>query len=173
MGAIRKHQPVKLFVGFIYKDDEVPARAQKVLSLRYGAVDVSSPVFPFHHTTYYEREFGIGLKRRFVAFERLVAAESLADVKLRANALERKYAAGPARAINIDPGYLTLAKVVLATTKDFTHRLYIGKSIFAEVTLAYRDKGYKPWEWTYPDYSSKEYLDFFHQLRSRYAGQIK
>ena len=80
----------------------------------------------------------------------------------------------PRRLVNMDPGYLNLSKVVLASTKDHWHRLYVGRGIFEEITLSYRrmEGGFCPMQWTYPDYRDPERIAFFHRLRERYQAQL-
>jgi uncharacterized protein DUF4416 len=79
---------------------------------------------------------------------------------------------GRQRRINLDPGYIDLAKLVLATTKDQQHRLYLGQGIYAEVTLRFTGGRFVPWDWTYPDYRTAEYLAFFDAVRQRYRQQL-
>lgn len=173
MGLPRDPQPVKLFAGFIFRDEKTVNAARSELSVRYGASDLESPVFPFIHTDYYDEEMGKPLYRKFVSFSTLIPPNTLSSVKLFTNSVEERHVSGTLRTINIDPGYLDLAKVVLASTKDFVHRIYIGRKIYAEVTLFYRNKSYCSWKWTYPDFRSRRYRDFFGQMRALYARQIK
>ena len=83
----------------------------------------------------------------------------------------KRYAAKGKRSVNIDPGYLDLAKVVLFSTKDYSHRIYLDKGIYAEVTLFYKDNRFNPWPWTYPDYRTSEYLGIFKSIREIYKRQ--
>jgi hypothetical protein len=112
---------------------------------------------------------GQGLKKQFFAFERLVDPERLASVKRRTNEWEAEYAAlgshSEPRPLNLDPGYITSAKLVLASTKDHAHRLYLGEGIYAELTLSYRKRAWQPLEWTYPDYRRDDYQRFFSASR--------
>ena len=140
------------------------------LERSYGTVALTSPPFSFDaYSSYYAAEMGQGLQKRFVAFERPVHPERLAPIKRDTNELEHRLSRGETddrkRTVNIDPGYVTLAKLVLASTKDYTHRVYIGDGIFAEVTLVYRDGAFGPLETTYPDYRSAEALAFFDSVR--------
>ena len=173
MGAIKKHPPVKLIVGFIFKEEAVLEKAKIFLEKRFGKIDFASPSLPFIHTDYYAREFGRPLKRSFISFKRLIAAESLAKIKIITNQLEKKMSRQERRSINIDPGYLDLSKLVLATTKDYQHRTYLNSGIYAEVTLFYQAGTFKPWEWTYPDYKTPEYLAILNQIRETYLYQLK
>jgi hypothetical protein len=173
MGNVTKPERVKLIAGLTYRDQTACDAALKSLARRFGTIDAHSPVFDFHQTKYYEPEMGRGLRKFFVSFTRLAAPDTLAEIKLYTNRLERALSAAGKRRVNIDPGYLTLAKLVLATTKDFAHRIYIGKGIFAEVTLSYQEQAFRPLAWTYPDYRERAYAAFFEDVRDRYCGQLK
>jgi hypothetical protein len=173
MGKIRSRHPVKLITGFIFQDTGSCLKALRLLGKRFGRIDFESQDMPFRHTDYYANEFGAGLKKKIVSFEKLVALESLAEIKIFTNAIEARLAVGGLRSVNIDPGYLDLAKLVLASTKDYRHRIYLKKGIYAEVTLFFQDRGFRPWEWTYPDYKTAEYLGIFNRIREIYARQTK
>lgn len=176
MGRIKTPKPVKLFIGILVNNPEIWEQARKILETKYGPIDLQSDVWPFTYTDYYTQEMGPGLSRIFFGFQKLILPDELALIKHYTNDLECQLAkehAPPARPINLDPGYLSLSKVILATTKDYTHRLYIGQGIYAEVTLKYQDKKFGFWEWTYPDYRSKEYLAYFTQLREKYKEQLQ
>jgi hypothetical protein len=173
MGTTTKHPEVKLIVGFIAADARLFDTAAGILKRSFGPVDFESPVLAFELTDYYEEEFGRQLKRKFISFKKLIPPDALAKIKITTNRIERKLSAGKKRAINIDPGYLDLAKLVLASTKNFYHRIYIGKDIFAEITLFYQNKDYRTWEWTYPDYRSAAYIEIFKKIRNIYRSQLK
>lgn len=173
MGKINKHFPVKLVVGFIFKDENSLKKAQCALVKHFGKLDFESKVIPFIHTSYYEKEFGKDLKRKFISFDKLIAPNKLSGIKIFTNKIEKKLSKGACRMINIDPGYLNLAKLILATTKDYTHRVYLDNGIYAEVTLFYKDKNFRFWEWTYPDYRAGEYIEVFNNIRDLYEEQIR
>ena len=144
------------------------ARAEEEASVRFGPVLLRSADMPFDLTDYYEPEMGSGLQRRFLAFGNLFDPANLTEAKLWTNTLEAELAResdGPARPVNLDPGYVTAAKLVLATTKNRGHRIYLSRGIYAEITLAYRDGDWRPLPWTYPDYRTSGYIAFFRQLR--------
>ena len=105
--------------------------------------------------------------------ERAEADEALAAIKLRTNELEKGWTAEGRRKVNLDSGYVSLPKLVLATTKNYDHRIYLGKGIYAEVTLHYRNGGFRPWPWTYPDYASAQYCELFAQIRRLYVSQLQ
>jgi hypothetical protein len=171
MGNVRKPLPVKLFFGMLTPEPELFDRITKMLRAEYGPLDYVSDAWPWDKTAYYRTEMGTGILRKFVFCERLVDPGILPAVKLFTNGLEKDFSAlGEGthnRRINIDPGYVTEAKVVLATTKDFSHRVYIGSGIYAEVTLRYnvRQRCFVTLEYTYPDYRSEDYLALFKKTR--------
>ncbi len=176
MAKPRPARPVKLFAGLLGSDPDVLRRARQFLSRRYGVVDFESELWPFAQTDYYELEMGPDLKRWFLGFERLVPPDQLAEIKLETNALEREISddcrlPDVARPVNIDPGYIDLRKLVLATTKDAGHRIYLGRGIYAEVTLQYSHGVWQKHPWTYPDYTQAEYHEFFTLVRERYRQQ--
>jgi len=173
MGKIKKHPPLKLIIAFIFKEESIVNRAKGLLERRFGAIDFQSNTLDFLHTDYYAKEMGRGLKRRFISFKRLIPERNLYKIKIATNNLEQKLAKGGIRRINIDPGYLDLSKLILFSTKDYKHRIYLGSGIYAEVTLFYENKSFRSWEWTYPDYKSHEYIVVFNQIREIYATQIK
>lgn len=173
MGEIKNHQPVKLIIGFIYKDGHSFERARALLIKKFGSIDFESNPICFGHTDYYEQEFGKDLTRTFISFKKLIFPHSLAVIKIFANKIEKRFSSGLTRQVNIDPGYIDLAKLVLASTKDYCHRIYLNKGVFAEITLSFRDKTFKALEWTYPDYRTPEYIEIFNHIRHIYENQIK
>jgi len=173
VGEAREHKPVKLVIGMFTNRIELFPEALKGLEKRFGPVDYESPLLPFNKTDYYEEEFGKNLKRKFYSFKKLIKAEDLPRIKIFTNNLEKKFSEGGKRSINLDPGYLAPAKLVLATTKDYQHRIYYGKGIYGEATLRYKKKSFIPWEWTYPDYRTKEYIKIFNHIRKIYMKQLK
>ncbi len=173
MGKISRPSPAKLTIGFIFKEPSVYNKAKIILEKRFGGTDFESQTLSFSYTDYYEAEFGRGLKRRFASFKGLIPPEGLPKIKIFTNKVERKLSNGGPRLINIDPGYLNLAKLILASTKDYSHRIYLNNGIFSEVTLSFKNKSFRPLEWTYPDYKTAEYIAIFNQIRQIYAKQIK
>jgi hypothetical protein len=173
MSKVRKHPLVKLVVGFISKEEKWFTSAERPLTKKFGRIDYQSKVIPFNFTDYYESEFGKNLLRKFISFTRLIPAERLPQIKILTNKLEKEFSQNKKRRINIDPGYLTCAKLVLATTKDFNHRIFLNSGILAEVTLTYKKDGFCPFEWTYPDYRTKEYREIFKKIRVIYRRQLE
>lgn len=176
MGDIKPVKYVKFFVGFLFVDQKIIERAWKILEEKYGKIDKKSKVWPFSYTNYYVKEMGDGIMKQFISFESLIDPIDSIEIKHYTNALEKQLAKEfpiSQRPINIDPGYLSLSKVVLTTTKDYNHRLYLGDGIYGEVTLHYQKKKFTPWDWTYPDYKSISYLQYFEELRNIYKNQLE
>ena len=168
MAKTRKIEPVKLFIGIIYNPSVCLSEIEKILTSKFGHIDLQSDDVSFDWTNYYFREMGDGLFKRFYSFEKLIDPLELADVKLFTNEIEARYSKNGNRIFNLDPGYLDLPKVVLASAKDFSHRLYIGKGIFAEITLSFVNNKYTFLPWTYSDYKTEKYLNFFYKMRQIY-----
>lgn len=170
---IRKFpMPVKFICGFIYSDNNVYLETKYCLQKKFKAIDYESEQIIFHYTTYYNKEMSGFLLRRFVSFERLVMPEQLIALKLFCMKLEAKFSEDARRKINIDPGYLNAAKLVLATTKDYSHRIYLGKGIFAEVTLFYANNNFQDLSSTYFDYRTEDYKKNFRVMRDLYQKKI-
>jgi len=165
-------QKVKLFIGIIFNDESILMVIQNKLIKRFGAIDFQSNNIPFNHTTYY-KTMGYELKKGFFSFKRTIKHEEIVKIKLFTNKLEKKTSGKGGRQLNIDPGYLTLSNVFLASCKDYFHRVYLGRGIYLENEYRYVGKQYLPWDWTYPDYRKPEYLFFFHEMRKIYMGQIR
>jgi hypothetical protein len=174
MGEIsRTIRPVKLFCSMFASDTGLFKQAEENLVRRWGPVDFRSRIFDFTQTDYYEEEMGTGLKRIFISFKKLIPREKIILVKIETNKLEIRLSKDQVkRKINLDPGYVTQANVSLATTKDYQHRIYLGKGIYLENTLRMRKGRWDDWEWTYPDYKTAEYKDWFMEVLQLYKEKI-
>ncbi len=173
MGKIKQPTPVKLIASLFTSQPKLLDTAQEQMAKRFGPVDCESPLLPFDHTDYYTPEFGPGLVRRIIAFAKLIDPGQLAEIKRWTNELEETWVADGKRRINIDPGYVSGAKLVLASTKNHGHRIYLGGGVYAEVTLRYYRGSFRAWEWSYPDYASQPYIALFNDIRALYMQQIK
>jgi hypothetical protein len=176
MGKPRPARSVKLLVGLLGSDPDLLRRARQLLVRRFGPVDCESDFWPFDQTDYYQDEMGPRLQRWFLGFAEPIPPDRLAEIKHETNAIEEAMAADCAlldipRPVNIDPGYIDLTRLVLATTKDRGHRIYLGHGIYAEVTLLYAQGAWQVLPWTYPDYRRAEYHVFFSRLRERLHQQ--
>ncbi|RKZ00098.1 MAG: DUF4416 domain-containing protein [Candidatus Hydrothermota bacterium] len=173
MGIPKYPPPAKLFFGIIAQPEALEAALQAI-EQNFGKIVAKSEVIPFSLTNYYADEMGENLLRQWVGVAGLFAQSQLADIKLRSNAIERATSRNGKRTMNLDPGFVLASKLILATTKDYSHRIYIGKGIFAEVTLIYKRKtGFQPLGWTYPDYKTDVALKFFNQLRAAYMQELR
>jgi hypothetical protein len=173
MSRLQPPNPAKLVIGFFLKEKRFGDSVIKALVEKFGPVDLASSWFPFNFTTYYKDEMGIPLFRRLFGFKQLIQQRDLAQIKLTTNALEHQNSFGGKRSVNIDPGYLLHERFVLATGKNYSHRIYIGKGIYADLTLIYTHGRFEPLPWTYPDYSSKNIIDFLEKVRKKYSVDIK
>ena len=165
--------PAKLVIGLITTDGFSMDTLAKRLMERCGEIDMVSPWYDFSYTHYYEKEMGTLLKRRFIAFKPLIAQESLADIKIATIEIETAFSAGYRRQVNLDPGYLLLERFVLATGKNFSHRIYLKEGIYADLTLIYSKGAFQLLPWTYPDYQSKEVQLFLTKVRKKYEWDLK
>jgi len=174
MGRIVEPAAAKLICGIITARPELLGDLAERLAVRFGPVDAASGIWPFDFTDYYAREMGSPLVRQFLAFERLVDQGRLAEAKLFTNGLEGIFSAeSGGRCANLDPGYVTAQKLVLATTKDAPHRIYIAGGIYAEITLRVSKGAFEPCPWTYPDYRTERYRGFFDEVRRRLVEQTR
>jgi len=177
MWQIKKPEPVKLIVGILAADEDCLKTAIDTLSAEFGRLDLVSDVWPFTQTNYYNKETGEHILRQFVSIEPLVDPGKLAQSKHRTNKLERKLAKSLnvdlVRPVNLDPGLIEPSKLILATTKNYSHRIYIGKKMYAEVTLIFDKAQWRPFDYTYPDYRQQCYFDFFTKVRTKLLEQLK
>ncbi|MHB8845099.1 MAG: DUF4416 family protein [Nitrospirota bacterium] len=168
-----------MFVGMIAGSAELFSLCTERLVSMYGPVDLQSDVLPWDHSSYYREEMGTGLRRMFIVFERLLDPGALAGIKIETIRLEgelsRSGLGRARRTVNLDPGYITEAKVVLATTKDFPHRVYIGNRIYAESTLHYSrgERAFTPVEHTYPDFRTPSSIALFGRARERLRSDLQ
>lgn len=176
MGESKKHQPVLLTMTIFSRYLDAIGWAEQELSQRFGEIGLNSEVLQFEQTKYYEQQMGADLLLKLIAFKELVEPEVLPETKLWTNELEKRYlemaGKSEARPLNLDPGYMTLGKFVLASTKDNSHRIYLGKGVFGEVTLYYAQGGWREREWTYPNYRLCDYQRFLSVCRSALAAQL-
>jgi hypothetical protein len=168
---------VKLICGMLSGRAELFDEALGPLVDAFGAVDVVSEIMDFDFTHYYDEQMGVPLYRRFVAFAEPAAADVLLRAKLTTNAIEADFAArhrdGPPRPINLDPGYVEPSKLVLASTKNFSHRIYLGGGVYAELTLMYRKGAWEALPWTFPDFASPRYHAFLTAAREALRRQLR
>ena len=173
MSIPKPPDPAKLVISAFMKDKGDFSRIFRDLEDIGGPVDMISRWLDFDFTDYYYKEMGAPLFRRLVVFKPLIGQDELAGIKLATNRIERAHAQEGRRRINIDPGHLLPSRFVLATGKDYSHRIYIGDQIYADLTLMFTKNGFKTLEWTYPDYASEQVFRFLTQVRDKYLLDLK
>lgn len=174
MSVLKKPAPVKLFFSLISRKEGLIELVVNKLVEIYGLYDMKTPSIPFDKTNYYEEELGKNLLRQIVFFETLISPENIVEVKVKSVEIEKNYSENDKRMVNIDPGYVALSRVVLSTGKDYTHRIYLSKGVYGDLTYIYkRGQGFSSLPWTYPDYASNEIKSFFEKARNILKEQIK
>ena len=163
----REKLVMAILISAIDRKDELVSR----LVDRWGPVDYASDPFTFAFTHYYDAEMGSPIDRFFVSFDRLVDPACLAQTKQETNAIEDLFRENGSRKVNLDPGLLSLARFVLATTKENAHRIPLAEGIYAEITLLYGKGSFQPLPWTYPDFRSEPTLSILNKIRARYKSQ--
>lgn len=167
MASIKESQPVLAFVGLLWNAEFNPDTIIKYLTPAFGDITLRSTAQQFTHTPYYNKEMGDQIMRQWLVFDRTHDPASLIGMKHASNTLEQRHLnEHGGRRVNIDPGLITMSNVVLASTKNYSHRIYLGKGIYAEVTLIFKEKSYTVLDWTYPDYKELATIYFFNQART-------
>ena len=172
--SIPKEPPkVKLISSLFSPDEDLLSEVMQEMEGHFGPTDWKSEKLIFDRTRYYANEMGWPLYRRFISFSRLIAPDALVDTKLLTNTLEQAHLVKASRTINIDPGYLSLERLVLATGKNYIHRVYLNRGIYADLTLVFHAGTFKPLPWTYPDYADERVIRHFNMLRSEYLYSLR
>lgn len=173
MSELREPFPGKLVMSIFAKTVELLEEACTLCTALWGEIEQASSVLPFNQTDYYRPEFGTDLVRRFYCFKKLVPQNCLINVKLNVHKLEYQNCIDGRRKFNIDPGILTLERLILATGKNYTHRIYLGEGVFADLTLIFKQGSFRALQWTYPDYASPESIEFWNGVRQSYLNELK
>jgi hypothetical protein len=166
MGAIKPPESALLFVSTLYHSEDIFNQSKVILENNLGDILSVSPPLTWDYSSYYKDEIGWPLFRQIIFFKNLIDPVLLVDIKIKANEIESAFTLDSKRQINLDPGYLTLSKIVLASTKNYAHRLYLGRGIYGEITLIYKDGTYSPHIFTYRDYQDKSHIDVFIKARA-------
>ena len=176
MGEIRKLSPVMLVMGVLAKNAESFFAVREQLRKIYGEEELVLEPFDFTFTNYYVEEIGERPIRAFIAYETLIARESIPGIKLHTNEMEleiaRENGTPGLRPVNLDPGYMTLGQFFLVTTKDQRQRVYVRVGIFVEPKLYFEAGHFHAFDWTYRDYQSEKYIQYLEQVRSRLAFRL-
>lgn len=173
MSTPNEPERVKLISSLFSTDRQLIDRASGEMEGTLGPIDWRSPWLIFDRTRYYEKEMGWPLHRRFITFRDLIRPEEIVEIKLTTNKLESGYAKDGKRIVNIDPGYICLERFVLATGKNYTHRIYLSKGIYADLTLIFHRGSFRPLDWSYRDYSDTETIKMLNNEREKYKLQIR
>jgi len=172
MAKVGRPQPVQVIAGVIFRDYSLLDRVESELTQSVGVVDARSQVYDFDVSDYYRDEMGDNLKRIFYSFRDLINPETIVDIKLATNEIEVRMSIDGKRRVNIDPGYMDLHKLVLASAKFLGQKVYVGKGIYVDPTIYYH-KGWKPYEWGFPDFKSGRYNDFLEKVRRLYKHKLR
>ncbi len=177
MWTLNKPEPVKLIVGILAADADCLQTGRTAICGEFGDADFVSDIWPFTQTDYYKGQAGEHILRQFVTINKLVDPGQLAGIKHKTNEMEQTLAVELGmdlpRPVNLDPGIMEPSKLVLASTKNFSHRIYIGDNMYAEVTLTYSKGQWEPYRYTFADYKQTAYHEFFSTVRSRLVEQLK
>jgi len=175
MGEVRIIEPVNLVIYiFSAQVDYWFDQVKEDLVREFGPIDYLSPLLDFgKYTLYYDKEMGSGIVGKLISFERLIHPSLLASIKIKTNEIEQRYAVDGKRRFNLDPGYVHHMQFVLATTKMWPHRIYIGQGIYAEPTLMYINGRWKDYDFTYPNYKEEVYKKELEKIRSMYLEKRK
>ncbi|NQT26335.1 DUF4416 family protein [candidate division KSB1 bacterium] len=173
MGTLHDPIPAKPICAILWSPEASMTDLRKDLESLLGTVESESAVFLFDYTDYYHREMGTDLQKQYLSFKTLMHPEDLPGLKMKTNVLESQWSEQNKRRINLDPGYITAAKLVLASTKDFAHRVYLGDQIYGDVQLRFMRGKFHFSEWTYPDYQTELAQKYFSTVRERFNEQDK
>jgi hypothetical protein len=177
MSILNPNRFAKLFFSIIFKNEDAASKACLAISQRWGDIDFKTDPLPFCHTKYYEKEFGPDLSRIFISLSKSICRKEIVDMKIWTDNFEKETAVQGLRIVNIDPGYVCLEQVILATGKNYTHRMYLDEGVFADLTLVYEKGSFRTLPWTYPDYAEASTIEIFNKLRmtflSNFRGNIK
>jgi hypothetical protein len=165
MRTLKHPEKVLLFMSTLFSNEDYYVKAIQSLERIFGEIVMESPTVRWDYTDYYKKELGEPIYRRFIFFKRLVEQDSISTIKLITNEIEKNLSTAGKRNINIDPGYLTPAKIVLASTKDYSHRIYLKDGIYAEAALIFKNGQFTPHINTYRDYQDEKYLKIFMMAR--------
>jgi len=171
----KRPKDVLLVLSILYSDvDDIWERVLDNLIELFGPIEHISEPIPFTETTYYDKELGTPIFRKMAAFSNLIPPDTLPDVKIKTNEIEIKYSREDgSRRFNLDPGILSFERFVLATGKEYTHRIYLKHGIWADLTLLFQKGKFRTLPWTYPDYAKKELQDILLRYRELYRKKIK
>lgn len=163
---------VKLIAAILLQKESVLEEALQLLKTTFSEIDFSGHFFPFTTTDYYIPEMGSNLQRGIISFTKLVSPGFLVDSKLLARDLEKSMSREGKRRVNIDVGYLDLFKVVLASFKSRSNKIYMDKGVWADMVLIFEKGKFNAPPWGFPDFKSGIYDKDLVQIRNCYKNQL-
>jgi len=169
----REARKVKLISSLFSCEEDLIEKVIKQMEGSFGPVDWVSEKLTFDRTRYYAKEMGWPLWRRFISFSHLIMPDSIVDIKLVTNTIENGHLVDKRRKINIDPGYISLERLILASGKNYIHRIYLREGIYADLTLVFHAGTFKPLPWTYPDYADEKLIGYFNVIRNGYLQHLR
>ncbi len=173
MGILHPHPPVKLICGLLCHPDQPVQAVHLAIEKRWGPIAAQTEWFDFSHTPYYRKEMGDGLKKQYLSIDPLVPIDRMPEIKLESNETEKRFTRDGNRRANIDPGYLADAKILMITTKNLAHRVYVGRNLFVDLQLIYKKDSYYPMPWAFADMREPKVIQFFNTVRERYQEQLR
>ena len=173
MSTPKEAKKVKLISSLFSSEEVLIEKVIKQMEGYFGPVDWVSEKLVFNRTRYYAKEMGGDLLRRFISFSKLIKTDSIVDIKLMTNKIENEHLVDKRRKINIDPGYTSLERLVLATGKNYVHRIYLTKGIYADLTLVFHAGTFMPLAWTFPDYADEKVIGCFNMVRNCYLQSLR
>lgn len=148
------------------------AETVNTLEKRFGRVQYETLEVPCYEADEYREEMGDNLLRRFLSFEKEIPLDSLPSLKAVCSKIEPQFSDVVDdynfRTVNIDPGILTPSNVVMASHKEYNHRIYLKDGVYAEIALIYARDQYLRLPWTNPDYCNDEAISFFNRVRESF-----
>ncbi len=173
MANIKPVDRVKLIVAVLWSDTLILQKALKNLETVWGKIDFQGKDREFDVTDYYVSEMGSPISRRLVSFEKLINPDTIAEIKLRSNAIENNLAQNSHRKVNLDAGYLDHNKIILASAKYAGQKIYLGSGIYADIMGRYKQNQYQPFEWSFPDFKDGRYNEELNIIRKIYLQQLR
>lgn len=165
--------PVKLFIGILYNNTDLLERALHLITTKFGEIDYRSPAFEFTITDYYKEEIGWPIHRKFISLKKLINPGEIARIKIATNQIEEQMAVAGKRKVNLDPGYMDYNKVILASAKYNSQKIYLDLGIYADPTLWYEKGEFKPYPFAFPDFKTDLYNTTFLHIRALYKSDSR
>jgi len=172
MARIQKPPPGQLIVSIIYSHIDAVVDALRLLEKQFGRVRCETVDIQYTNTDRYEEEMGSNLVRRLFSFEKLVERDSLPEIKSVCQEIERQLGDQVGdfvfRAANLDPGVLTPDNLVMASNREYNHRIYLADGVFAEIQLIWAHGQFTRLPWTNHDFCDDEVVDFLIRVRQTF-----